>query len=256
VTPERLPTETERAYHAFVTFCEVGGKASHVARKLSCCRQNVTRWQKRHRWRERFNALRLRETEQRIQAEERAVEQVATWTEATRAEAANRALTVADELNDAAQWFVKRSRNLALSLAERKLASENAARFFVAARDVLLSGIGGAATNYAVAPVNIQVISKYVDEHGNPAEEPPMPETLEEIEALANQLHESQQRLPCSDWSETGADATPSPPDDQQTEPAPVVVERAPNPDLVEDKRAHIPSRLSTIPTSDGRGAR
>jgi hypothetical protein len=58
--------------------------------------QNVTRWQAKHRWCERFKALRLRECEQKIAAEERATEKQAEITEQRRARVAERAFSVAE----------------------------------------------------------------------------------------------------------------------------------------------------------------
>jgi hypothetical protein len=249
-TPPQLGDEGNKAYAAFDTYVQQGDNRStgKVARQLSKSRQLITRWSSKHRWQARIAAQRLRECEQRIQAEERAVDKVATWTEATRAEAANRALDMADKLNDAAQWFVERSRNLALSLAERKLASDNAAKFFVASRDVLLSGIGGAATSYNV-PIAVTTVEQWIGEGAPPKEI----ETLEDAERTIAEYEGAHlpPELPCDNWDASSPDSTPVTPAPEIKEPEATLI---PEP---EQPKTGVPMRGgSSVPTKDNQRSR
>jgi hypothetical protein len=58
VLPEQLPTESAKAYAAFVAYCELGTQRSHeaVGQKLGKSRQIINRWSAQHRWQERVRA--------------------------------------------------------------------------------------------------------------------------------------------------------------------------------------------------------
>jgi transposase-like protein len=248
IEPTPLPNETAKAFAAFKIYCEVGASVTKVARRLSVSRQNIEKWRSKYGWKARFNVLRLRSCEQRIAAEEQAVEAVAVVTEASRANAANRVFAVGDRLIALANYFAERASDTSLPLSERQLASNNAARFFNASADVMMamSGAGGAATGYQVPSVAIQVVSQY--EHGEP---PPPIKTLEDAErVIADYESRPQEQLPCDDWSTDSVDAIPTIPETPSTPPG--YVEREQNPDLVIDKAAQIPGRGGEeTPTSD-----
>jgi hypothetical protein len=55
VLPEQLPTESAKAYAAFVAYCEMGSQRSvrDVARKLDKSSTIIGRWSSQHRWQER-----------------------------------------------------------------------------------------------------------------------------------------------------------------------------------------------------------
>jgi hypothetical protein len=55
VLPEQLPTESAKAYAAFVAYAEMGSQRSQeaVSQQLSKSRQIISRWSAQHRWQER-----------------------------------------------------------------------------------------------------------------------------------------------------------------------------------------------------------
>jgi transposase len=55
VLPEQLPTESAKAYAAFVAYCEMGSQRSvrDVAQKLDKSYTVIGRWSSQHRWQER-----------------------------------------------------------------------------------------------------------------------------------------------------------------------------------------------------------
>src|SRR5262245_4331471 len=99
-TPERLPQETEKAYNAFKLYCEVGGSAQAVYTKLACSRRNVTRWQAKHNWIERFKAHRQAEVAAKNAAEERAIERTAQITEERKAALAQSVYSLSEKFID------------------------------------------------------------------------------------------------------------------------------------------------------------
>jgi hypothetical protein len=55
VLPEQLPTESSKAYAAFVVYCGMGSQRSQeaVSQQLAKSRQIISRWSAKHRWQER-----------------------------------------------------------------------------------------------------------------------------------------------------------------------------------------------------------
>jgi hypothetical protein len=55
VLPEQLPTESAKAYAAFVAYCEMGSQRSQeaVSQQLAKSRQIISRWSAQHHWQER-----------------------------------------------------------------------------------------------------------------------------------------------------------------------------------------------------------
>jgi hypothetical protein len=205
--PEPLENEGTKPYAAFRAYVEMGDNRStgKVARQLSKSRQLITRWSSKFRWQERIAAQRQRECEQKIAAEERAVEKVAEITEAERADVARRCF-------DVGRRCINRADEI---LEEHPMA---AVRLLAVGADVVAQ-VGGAARGYATPtpPVHIEVVQQYVDANGNPteAEIPPEPQTIEECDAIIAEYeakHPQPEPLPCDDWSEHSPEATPTDP--------------------------------------------
>jgi hypothetical protein len=233
MTPERLPNETERAFNAFTVFCEVGGSASKVAKQLACCRQNVTRWQKKHRWNERFKAQRQHECEQKIKAEERAVERTAQITEERRAHAAARAFAVGARMIDVADDIM--------------LAHPTSSARLLATGVQTIALVGGAATNYNVPAPTVDIVTQFVGQNGQSVEAPPEITSVEQAEAIIAEYEAKQvdkvAELPCNNWLPDHVDASPT----VESTVSPDYREPEKNPDIIPGKP--VPSRAKFIPT-------
>jgi hypothetical protein len=238
--PEPLENEGTKAYAAFRAYVEQGDNRSisKVARQLSKSRQLIVRWATKYRWKARLAERRLHEVQQNIALETKAREQMATITEERRARVAERAFAVAERMIGVADAVMEQHPTSSARLLATGIATVQA--------------IGGCATNYNAPSPTVTIVEQWVGE-GAP---PKKIESIEEAERIIAEYEEADKvrELPCGGWSPDHVDATPAVIDD---EPAPVVTERAPNPDLVVDRLARIPSRGgSQIPTSDGRGSR
>jgi hypothetical protein len=235
-TPEPLPGETDKAYSAFKVFCESDNPSvTKVAAQLSKSRQLITRWASKYDWRRRFAAQRLREAQQKIEAEERATEKVAVVTEQERARAARKTFEVAER-------FVGHAEKI---MEQHPVA---AARLFAVGKDVT-EGVSGVARGYHVGVgVSIAMQRKYptlaFDSDGQRVE-PSLIQSYEEALAILHAAEKSKPPLPCDNWSPDHADATPT--------PAPEEIEQENQDVILVDEG--LPSRVDTMPTSDGRRA-
>jgi hypothetical protein len=242
-TPEPLPGETAKAFSAFQVYCEVGGSTTKVARKLACSRQNVDKWFCKYDWKRRFAAQRLRECEANIKAEEDARRKVSEITEERRAALTHRAFGVAEKfINHADDVLGDVDLIRKHPMAAAKLAQT------VVAIDAELKGVPGAARNYIGVSVGIAMQRKFpslaFDSDGRRVEPLGIIESYEEALKIIDAA-EKQQPLPCDNWSPDHADATPTPvPEEIEQENQDVV--------LVHEG---LPSRVDTMPTSDGRRA-
>jgi transposase-like protein len=173
MTPARLPNETEKAFNAFKIYTEVGGSVTRVARRLGCSLQNVEKWRRKYDWKARFNAQRLRDCQQKIQAEERAIERTAQITEERRARAAARAFAVAERMIERADEV----------MTEHPVSS---VRLLATGVDVAAQ-VAGVARNYNVPAPTLEIVTQFIDQNGQPvaAPEPIENLSLDEIEALA-----------------------------------------------------------------------
>jgi hypothetical protein len=189
--------------------------------------QLITRWCSKYRWRERFAALRQRECEERIAAETKAVDAVATITEERRSRVAERAFAVAEEMIETASEIL------------REHPTSSARLLATGVQTVAL--VGGAATNYNtsnVPPPVVTIVNEWKGE--GPPPKPVEELSLDEIEELASQLHAKPQPLPCSDWSATDADASPVV---EESTLSPDYREPEQNPDIVLGRS--VPSRIA-----------
>jgi hypothetical protein len=187
MTPMQLEGESVKAYNAFKIYCEVGGSTTKVARRLACSRQNVDKWFSKYRWKERFTALRQRDCEQKIAAETKATEAVATITEMERASVARRAFDVAS-----------RCINRADEILEQHPVS--AVRLLAVGVDVA-AAVGGVARNFATAAPNIEIVTQFIGQNGQPVEAPPEITSVEQAEAIIAEYEaeRSERGLPL-DW--------------------------------------------------------
>jgi hypothetical protein len=144
-----------------------------VARRLGCSLQNVEKWRRKYDWKARFNAQRLRDCQQKIQAEERAIERTAQITEERRARAAARAFAVAERMIERADEV----------MTEHPVSS---VRLLATGVDVAAQ-VAGVARNYNVPAPTLEIVTQFIDQNGQPvaAPEPIENLSLDEIEALA-----------------------------------------------------------------------
>jgi hypothetical protein len=186
-------------------------------------------------WNDNTFHQRLREAQQKIEAEERATEKVAVVTEQERARAARKTFEVAER-------FVGHAEKI---MEQHPVA---AARLFAVGKDVT-EGVSGVARGYHVGVgVSIAMQRKYptlaFDSDGQRVE-PSLIQSYEEALAILRAAEKSQPPLPCDNWSPDHADATPTPtPEEIEQENQDVI--------LVHEG---LPSRVDTMPTSDGRRA-
>jgi DNA-binding protein H-NS len=118
------------------------------------------------------NAQRLRECEQKIHAEERAIERTAEITEERRARVAERAFAVAERMIDRADEVMEQHPVSSVRLLATGVQT--------------VAMVGGAATNYAAPAPIVTIVNEWKGEGAPP---PPVEElSLEELESLAASL--------------------------------------------------------------------
>ena len=177
----------------------------------------------------------LREAQERIAAEERAIEQTAQITEERKAHVAARAFTVAAKMIERANDIMEKHPTSSARLLATGVATVQA--------------IGGTATGYQVSAPRLIVQTSFVDEYGNPAEPPPPIQSIEQAESVIAEYEEKNYKnrpidVKALEWEDVPAESYP----------APVVFMRDENPDYVPGPV--VPSRMDKMPTSDRRGAR
>jgi hypothetical protein len=234
-TPPQIEGEGNRAYAAFDVYVQMGDNRStgKVAKQLGKSRQLICRWCSKHRWVERLGRQRQHEVEEKIKAEEAAIERTAQITEERRAAVAERAFAVGEKMIDVADSIME----------EHPVSSAR----LLATGVQTISLVAGAARNYNVPAPAVEIVQKFYDEAGNEIESPSPVAGLDfdTLENLASKLHEKPQALPCSNWSESDKDASPTIMAEPAQEP----------PDSLNPPPPGAPSRVASTPTSDGRGA-
>jgi hypothetical protein len=238
MTPLQLKNESAKAFHAFKIYCDLGTKRSlvKVGKRLGVSRQALEKWSKRHAWQKRLRQLELDECKRAIAADEQAKLNIAEERERLALRHASQKIKAAEKLFDRAHEILKQP---------AKSSADSARMFAVAAMlgDSVLN-VGFASLGPAPA---MQITTAFFDERGEPIESPSIENvSLDQLEALAAKLHAKPAELPCSNWSPNDKDASPVVAEPAQEEP-PAPPEPSSSPPL--------PSRISTCPTSDGKGA-